>query len=323
MSEPLSEPLSGPFRKFDTSQEKEWLEWRLEGIGASSCATLFDCNPFESQLELWNKLTKNPAAAAKAKNDGYNLHRMNKGKKLETVLFPELRRAFKMDIEEQMCLQHPDIPYLRATLDGINVQNKCIWEMKFMGNHEKYLSLTSIPMAHRLQIQQQLLLAQKCIDADAQWKAYYIYSNGLGPTGIDWRFLEEKPDPDMQESIIERVKYFWENHVVPQIPPSAAPIDAVERDDEACIERCKRLKEIMRYVDEADQIKKELKEMGADVPFSCAGVNYSFNNKMSVARYKDVCELPCVLKALKDNGLSIDEFRSPPIVQRRIWIDHE
>jgi len=299
------------------NNEVDWLSWRSKGIGASSAATLFDSNPFESRLDLWKKLRGST-------HKKFETHRMAKGKDLEALLFPELRRVYKIDIEEQMCLEHPQMPYIRATLDGINTAHACLWEMKFIGDYEKYMDMRYIPRAHQLQIQQQLLLAEACFPTNGTgrtWKAFYIYSNGIGPKGIDWKVIEESPDQQLQQKIIEKINSFWQTHVIGGIPPEASPVDAIERNDKECAERCKRLRYLMPLVEEAEQIKNELKELGADTPFRCSGVNYSFNTKLSTARYKTICEHPVVLKALEDNGMSIDDFRDAPIVQKRIWID--
>lgn len=300
------------------NDESQWLAWRLNGIGASSAATLFDVNPFESRLDLWKKIRN---AGARKKIESSN---MRKGKDLEDLLFPELKRVFKIDIQEQMCIQHPQKSYLRATLDGINVDHACIWEMKFISDYQKYLAVRAIPMAHKLQIQQQLLICEAYFPTAGtgrQWKAFYIYSNGIGPNGIDWRVIEEAPDLEMQQDILDKSELFWNTNVLQGIAPEALPLDAIERDDEPCLSRCERLKVLQNSIEEAEAIKQELKDMGGDTPFRCSGVNYSFNTKLSGARYKDICQLPCVIKALKDNGLTIDDFRDPPVVQKRIWFD--
>ena len=301
------------------SNESSWLRWRNHGIGASNASTLFDANPFESKLELWKRLRDpnhfhNKASAERVTDS------MIKGKELEAALFPLIRQSFDMDIREQVCLEHPDFPYIRATLDGINVEHGYLWEMKFINNYDKYLSLCTIPTAHRIQMQQQLLLAAlHCPNKD--WQGFYIYSNGMGPTGLEWKMIVELPEPALQEEIVLKAQEFWNNHVITGIPPEAAPIDAIVRTDEECVKRCERLMRLQLAVDEADQLKKELKELGGETPFRCAGVNYSFNTKLSTARYKEICELPCVRNALKEHGLSIENFREPPTVQKRIWFD--
>lgn len=98
------------------SLQQAWLEERKKGIGASEAGTILGINPYESPYELYlHKRNETPAKEATLP--------MRLGHLMEPVLHTLYVQETKRDLVdpgEYAILQHPDHPWLRATLDRMS-----------------------------------------------------------------------------------------------------------------------------------------------------------------------------------------------------------
>lgn len=278
----------------------KWLDWRRKGIGASSVGALFDVHPFTTKQDLWKEIVSGVSQDVET-------FYMRRGKEIEAAIMPLLRKQFGLDIREQVCLEDKEFPVIRATLDGWVPEAGMVFEIKYINSFDRYKNITAPPQYHRLQIQQQMMVANAAI-------GFYVCSQD----GINYKILMEYPDPQMQAEIRHRVRDFWENYVVKKVPPSAVNKDLKKRDDEECLWRCKRLMQIRNLVEEAEAIKAELKEMGGEQPYECLGVRYSCSPMSGGVRYKDIVELSCVQKAMREHGYTMEMFTKEPGFNKRI-----
>ena len=113
----LTVPKGCTLHKFRTREE--WLQSRSRGIGGTDAATILGCNPYQTELELFSRLSGIEIAP---KKDNASMQR---GRGLEDPI----RKAFEVDRPEFRVYAPPrggnwsfervDKPYLRASLDGL------------------------------------------------------------------------------------------------------------------------------------------------------------------------------------------------------------
>lgn len=101
--------------------EREWLQWRSQGIGASDAPTIMGENPWKSPKDLleekcgWKTVSTNAAMA--------------RGMALE----PEARKSYEATVGFSVvpaCLQSEKYEWLRASLDGLAMDGSSAVEIK-------------------------------------------------------------------------------------------------------------------------------------------------------------------------------------------------
>lgn len=148
-----------PFtRRRDTSYKivdleqgsRSWLDWRYDGIGASDAPAIMGENPWKSRQQL---LVEKRSRRDVAKNA-----RMAKG----TALEPEARRRYESTVGMRVsprCIQSTNIPWLRASLDGISDDGHIVVEIKCgEGAYRTTKRLQKVPQYYYGQIQHILSL---------------------------------------------------------------------------------------------------------------------------------------------------------------------
>lgn len=108
-----------------------WLEWRMQGIGASEVAIVMGISPYKTAYELWeNKI------GLRVENNSSNFI-FEKGHRLE----PKIRAMYEIQTgnDATPCLvMREDNPKHRASLDGRDAEKKICVEMKYVGAGEKW-----------------------------------------------------------------------------------------------------------------------------------------------------------------------------------------
>lgn len=100
---------------------KEWHEWRRQGIGASDAPTIMGENPWKSAANLLQE-------KCEGKTD-YQNNAMARGIALE----PEARKRYETKIGIRVvpsCLQSVNYEWLRASVDGLAIDESIIVEIK-------------------------------------------------------------------------------------------------------------------------------------------------------------------------------------------------
>lgn len=185
----------------------EWLKWREDGIGGSEAGTIMGVNPYCDVYELWQrKLHLLPEIES---NDA-----MKRGHELEPIareIF-ELETGLKM---KPMCYVHDEYSFIRASLDGISIDENIILEIKCPGlkNHAEAIA-GKIKPYYYAQMQHQLLVT------GAELCYYFSYTDLLEVDAWTSPPIEVRRDEPFIERLIERESKFW-NHVVTETPPDA------------------------------------------------------------------------------------------------------
>ncbi len=185
-------------------QTDAWHKWRAEGIGASLAPGLMDVNPwfprtpYEVFLLLTKRATPPPITDA-----------MRRGLELERVA----REAFEARtglLVEPGTREHPDHPFLRASLDGITLDGRDLVEVKVPGREtfETLRNEVQIPLHFYWQVQQQLAVS------GAERGYLWIYA----PDG-DGLLFPVTPNPEDIARLVARAHDVWQCVQTDNAPP--------------------------------------------------------------------------------------------------------
>lgn len=111
-----------PYLIVDLEQgSPEWLEWRSMGIGASDAPAIMGENPWKTRLQLLiEKVEGRSTQTTPAMERG-------------TMLEPEARARYEQlyDVDvDPICLQSRELPWFRASLDGLSADGRRVIEIK-------------------------------------------------------------------------------------------------------------------------------------------------------------------------------------------------
>lgn len=196
------------------TNEKQWLQERLKGIGASEASAIIGKNPYMNNQELWEL-----KVGIKEHEDIGNKPCVIYGKEAEAPL----RELFKLDFPEYEVLYKDfdlirlkDHPFILATLDGKLVEKETgrlgVLEIKtteIMRSMQKEQWNKKIPDNYFIQVLWQLLVTGYDFAVlKAQLKYQYF---GEVRTECKHYFIErEEVEEDITYLKDEGVK-FWEN----------------------------------------------------------------------------------------------------------------
>ena len=194
----------------------EWLESRRNGIGGSDASSILGLNPYSSPLRVYlDKIGKG--------EEKETTEAMRQGTDLEQYVADRFVEATGKKVRKcNKILQHPDYPWMLANIDREIVGENAGLECKTTNPNAKFKFEEGEINPHYLY---QSLHYLAVTGAD-RW---YVSIIVLGKA--HHVFCIERSDfEDAITQLIEAEKDFWENHVVPRVPPLPMGGDA---DDEA------------------------------------------------------------------------------------------
>lgn len=112
---------SSAFKIIDLQQgSKAWLDWRKNGIGSSDAPAIMGENPWKN----FNRLLKE-----KRHGSNFSNAAMRRGQELEPYARNEFEIEFGVTLDPA-CLQSTTFDWLRASVDGIAVDENVVVEIK-------------------------------------------------------------------------------------------------------------------------------------------------------------------------------------------------
>ena len=258
--------------------QKKWLKWRQEGIGASDAPVIMGVSPWKKEAELLeekilgnNKQKENPA--------------MRWGKEMEPLAADYFTGKMGVIITEQKCVIHKTHPWMRATLDGINEEEKILVEIKAAKNlHEE------VPKHYYPQLQHQM----EVVGYDSM---YYLSFNG-----IDGKILKVKKDPKYVQKLLEKEEQFWEKVMKKELPY----LDMEKNQDwKEISERFLQVKREMKELKEEQDFLKSQFVLFAD---GRAAKGHGVSMKRG-SRGGNVNEK----KLKEETGVILDDYRGPSV----------
>lgn len=178
----------------------EWLAWRRAGIGASDAPIIMGVSPWSTPYKLWcEKTSQTPPV------DEYNWA-TERGNELEPMARADYELMYGLDMPVVLAA-HAEYPFLRASLDGYNAEQKIILEIKCPGAAD-HLSAAEgkVPDKYFPQLQHQLLVT------GAAKVHYYSFD------GRKAHLVEVLPDHSYIQTLLEKELAFWK-FVTDKTPP--------------------------------------------------------------------------------------------------------
>lgn len=192
-------------------EKSDWHKWRQEGLGASDAPAVMGVSPWLTRFQLWEIKT------GLAVHDQSNFA-TRRGNELE----PKARATYELMHDMAMPIafvEHPKLPFIRASLDGYNRENGIILEIKCPGADDHATALAGkVPEKYIPQLQHQLLAS--C----AREVHYYSFDGNAGA------LVKVKPDLAYQDTLLQELCDFWQL-VKTKTPPDLTDKDYVKVED--------------------------------------------------------------------------------------------
>lgn len=181
----------------------EQKQIRSNGIGASETPALMGLDPYKKPIDIYQKKLGLVESAD-------NMH-TRRGQYLEPALREWASSEIGMQFRECGTFKLDSNQLVIATPDGMTCgqDDRVCLEIKAPGPHTIHEWEFEAPDRYVVQLAQQMLV----IGAD------YGYIVGL--VGGELRCYKHERDKALEESIVETINSFWNNHVLPQVPPEA------------------------------------------------------------------------------------------------------
>jgi putative phage-type endonuclease len=186
--------------------EKEWLDWRAKGIGSSDAPIIWGSSPYSTLYKLWERKTGRIT-------EGESNWAMRRG----TAMEPQARAHYELENNCDMpatLVQHPSLPYMRASLDGYNRETKVVLEIKCPGRADHEMALNGqVPAKYYPQLQHQLFVS------NADRVDYFSFFDGRGVT------VQVNPDIDFIQQYVAKAMDFWLRNVIGDSAPDLCMAD--------------------------------------------------------------------------------------------------
>lgn len=182
---------------------KEWLHWRACGLGSSDAPVVVGLSPWKSTGSLLRE--KRGVLHEGRMPVDKQTYPMLRGKMLE----PRIRRRYEelMGFDcPAVCAQHPQVDWLKASLDGYHAGRNLVIEIKAPGIEDHLAALDGkVPQKYVVQLQHQFLVT------DARVIHYCSYSENKSlNVSEQFRIVPVYRDRQMEQVLWEAEREFWE-----------------------------------------------------------------------------------------------------------------
>lgn len=193
---------------------KKWLEWRNLGIGSSDAPIVMGVSPWKTLFQLWEEKTF-------GKTEQSENSSMKRGKEMEETARKEFEKQMNVSVFPRNIV-HEKFSWLRASLDGMDPEEKIIVEIKCPNKQDHFDALTKkVPTKYFPQCQHQLLVTGLS-------QMYYFSFDGKEGVAV-----EVLADENYIEELFQKEKKFWEMVTSKEAPPlTEKDIERLENDTE-------------------------------------------------------------------------------------------
>lgn len=233
---------------------EQWLEYRKQGIGGSDVGAIVGFDKYKSAFSVYLEKIGAVSPVEEESEAAYW------GRTLEETVAEEFAKRSGLEIRKRYeLLQHDTYKFMLATLDREVICPKRgvgILECKTTSEYLKTeWSGDNIPDSYYVQVQHYLAVTNYPF-------AYIAVLIG----GNKFLYKEVARDEDVIEYLYRIEANFWNNHVVPKIPPvidgSRSTTNALEElFTESTNESVILSDECMSWIEELENIKEQMKKL--------------------------------------------------------------
>lgn len=278
------------------TQSEDFHEFRKDKIGASDAPIIMGESPFKTPRQLWEEKLglRAPTEETAA---------MTRGKDLEEEARKKFEETMGIWVEPSRII-HSHIPYMFASLDGIDPTGSVIVEIKCPGKKDHAIALGGkIPPKYYGQMQHQL----ECTGLEMGF--YYSYDGKEGLAVMVHR------DDAYIKTLLTKEAQFYE-YLIKKEPPPLTDRDRIENLSKEWNEVAEDLKKVSDQIKELkemeEQFKKALIDMAKPLGISMFGNGILVQRKErpgGIDEKKLVDELALDLANYRKNPISYWEVR--------------
>lgn len=270
----------------------EWHDLRQNKIGASDAPVIMGVSPWNTPYQLYE--IKKGTRTVEMNSA------MQRGNEMEHEARLKFEEATKLIVMPAVIL-HPEYDWMMASLDGIDIEEKYIVEIKCPGIEDHELARSGkVPEKYYPQLQHQLEVAG--LDM--------VYYFSYRPES--YALIEVKRDQDYIDKMVEKELAFWTG-LQQDSPPSLIDRDYEEKDDiywdlsaNAYLESVKMRK---FYESQEETYKQKLIEMSGQRNCKGCGVRLTKYKRVGAINYGAIPELI---------GVDLEAYRKPGTETYRI-----
>ena len=195
--------ISHVFADTRNMTREEWLASRRNGIGGSDASAILGVNPYSSPLKVY--MDKIGKGVEEEENEA-----MRQGTDLEPYVAERFMAETGLKVKKcNRILQHPDYPWMLANIDRQIVGMNAGLECKTTSPYSKFkFDEGEINPHYYWQCMHYM-----AVTGAEKW---YVAVLVLGKA---FHVFEIARDEDVIQTLIEAEREFWEEHVVPKVPP--------------------------------------------------------------------------------------------------------
>jgi len=132
---------------------QEWLDWRMNGIGASEMGAIMGVCPYNSITDIYLKKIGE-------KKDVYN-QAMKHGNEQEPLARAWMENNFEVDLH-RLCAEDEQNEHLKVSYDAINIEEGFMAEIKCPSSEKRLTMMIEgdIPFSYIYQVQWQMMVAK-------------------------------------------------------------------------------------------------------------------------------------------------------------------
>lgn len=270
----------------------KWLEFRKNKIGASDAPVIMEISPWKTPYQLWEEKL------------GVREVVMTSAMKRGTDMEEEARQAFEKEtgiLVFPTVKLHPENEWMMASLDGMDMEEKNIVEIKCPGKEDHFAAVSNIvPDKYYPQLQHQLAVT------GLKMAYYFSYT----PTSS--KIIEVQRDDDYISKMIKKEREFYDC-LLEFVPPKLTQRDYVERSDlewqELSISYLNVQRELKTLEEKEKQMKEQLISLAGRSNSRGAGIKLSKIVRKGSIDYQAIPEL---------KNMDLEKYRKTPIETWRI-----
>lgn len=264
--------------------DKQQADWRKNGIGSSDAPVIMGVSPWKTPYQLWQE----KVFGVDDTQDNYAMARGRGMEEAARVKFESMKGV----MVAPTCLEHRELNWMRASLDGLDFNRKIAVEIKCPGREDHESALKGIvPEKYKPQLQHQIEVAG--LDG-----MYYFSFNGQ--EGV---IIEVERDGRYIHSLKEKESILWQM-VQNKTPPELTPDDFIDmshnREWEDLAEEWRAIKALQ---DREEDVRNRLKSLSGGRNAKGHGVSLQRQIQAGGVDYKEIPEL---------KGLDLNPYRKKP-----------
>lgn len=172
---------------------RDWLEWRMGGIGGSDAPAIMNSCKFQTKEELWAKKTERMLPEKEN-------FRMKRGKRLEPIAREEYEHLTGVKMPKTL-VEHDKYPYLKLSADGLNASVGGALEIKCPSAEDHVCAIKGeVPKHYIWQIRHILMVT------GVDWVDYFSYNPDYAEP---FAIVTVKRDLKKEELLKKMCKDFW------------------------------------------------------------------------------------------------------------------